>query len=571
MPMMTAESVGYPVSERNQTGVSLERTFLISSLPDTLDSLDFVDIHEQVLDKGIQLTTRIREEKTPTGESSYYLHLTQNEPQSAWEQHIPLTVDVYKDLLTHAQGEARILRRYTIVGDDMEGTLDVFPENADESPVIHLSFVDEQSAHEFVPPEWFGNEVSILEPVDKKTVVPSPVLVFSEELLRDSEKMYEQIDEMLRQSPQIFIFAAGKTNAGKSTAAVEQIMKKYSGDVVYIGMDDYYIGKKQLAEKQKRDPKINWDHPDAINMALLVDHLRALSEGKTIQKPVYDFEISEPKAETVPVTAHGKKIILVDGLFALQDRFNEFGGVRVFVDISLHGSVIRRLLRDVSRTKRDPATILNGYFHYVQPMYEEFIKPTKQNATIILRNEYNPAFESYHITTSEHQVKYETSISEEQFRLAEATRLTSMHQEDFYFNPKEGIMNDEMFRIRIENGVHVLTYKGPAIKNGNVLTRPKFEFVLDDDTAHMLLEYQDYGPIIKHISKDRTIYQWRGIELAYDKVTVGTHESIQILGSFLEVRFPDVIQAEKREQMLEEIQTIFSITSAPINKPYSLM
>src|SRR3989338_4818650 len=107
-------------------------------------------------------------------------------------------------------------------------------------------------------------------------------------------------------------------------------------------MDDYYRGKTFMESEARLGNELNWDQPEALDFELLKNHLNELKNGRTIQKPVYNFKTGEPDGtENFP----SRRLIITEGLFALDSSLKNYGDVKAFVDIGTHGRILRRLLR----------------------------------------------------------------------------------------------------------------------------------------------------------------------------------------------------------------------------------
>lgn len=61
-------------------------------------------------------------------------------------------------LLTEGQRVAKL--RYTVPLGDLEATVDVYADRNDGLRVVEVEFPSEAAAGQFVPPDWFGPEVT---------------------------------------------------------------------------------------------------------------------------------------------------------------------------------------------------------------------------------------------------------------------------------------------------------------------------------------------------------------------------------------------------------------------------
>jgi len=185
----------------------------------------------------------------------------------------------------------------------------------------------------------------------------------------------------------LIIGIAGGTGCGKTTV-VEQIIAQLPVDeVCVISQDSYYKDTSDLSYQDR--VKINFDHPNSIDFALLLQHLKALREGESFEQPVYSFLEHNRTGETI--TTHPKKVVIVEGILILtQSEIRAMFDVNVFVHADSDERLIRRLKRDISERGRNMDEVLNRYQTTLKPMHQEFIEPTKEFADIIIpTNKYN--------------------------------------------------------------------------------------------------------------------------------------------------------------------------------------
>ncbi len=178
---------------------------------------------------------------------------------------------------------------------------------------------------------------------------------------------------------------AGGTGSGKSTFTNR--LKEYFGDqVTVIYHDNYYKRHDELtfAERQK----INYDHPDSLETDLLVEHLRALRSGKSIECPVYDFTKHNRSDETI--TIEPSRVIIVEGILILQDeRLRDIFDIKIFVEADADERILRRVVRDMNERGRDLENIIDQYLATVKPMHYLYVEPTKNVADIVINSGLN--------------------------------------------------------------------------------------------------------------------------------------------------------------------------------------
>ena len=181
--------------------------------------------------------------------------------------------------------------------------------------------------------------------------------------------------------PTFVIGVAGGSGSGKSTVTREVLAAVGSKSVAVLMQDDYYLDQSELSFEERC--KTNYDHPDAFDWPLLMAHVKALRDGKSIDMPVYDFKRHLRSENTVAVQP--APIIVLEGLFALFDpELRKMLSLKVFVDTAPDVRFIRRLQRDIAERGRTLGNVIEQYLQTVRPMHKQFIEPTKRNAHVIL-------------------------------------------------------------------------------------------------------------------------------------------------------------------------------------------
>jgi uridine kinase len=178
----------------------------------------------------------------------------------------------------------------------------------------------------------------------------------------------------------LIIGIAGGTGSGKSTVA-KRIAEAMPSSVAFIDMDAYYRNFESLTLDERR--KVNWDHPDAFDLDLLVTHLDQLAARVPIDKPVYDFVRHLRANEVVPIPP--ADVIVIDGILLFVDeRVRDCCDVKVFVDTDADERLIRRIRRDMKVRGRPLEEILDQYLTTVQPMHLQFVEPSKRYADLVI-------------------------------------------------------------------------------------------------------------------------------------------------------------------------------------------
>jgi uridine kinase len=183
----------------------------------------------------------------------------------------------------------------------------------------------------------------------------------------------------------LVIGIAGGTGSGKSTVARRVAEALTAGSaaasVAFVDMDAYYRHFADLSMDERR--RVNWDHPDAFDLDLFVDHLARLSRGEPIEKPVYDFVAHLRAPATVPIAP--ADVVVIDGILLFVDeRVRALCDVKVFVDADADERLIRRLKRDIAKRGRPFEEIIAQYLTTVRPMHLQFVEPSKRYADVIV-------------------------------------------------------------------------------------------------------------------------------------------------------------------------------------------
>jgi uridine kinase len=174
---------------------------------------------------------------------------------------------------------------------------------------------------------------------------------------------------------------AGGTGSGKTTVASRLLDRIGAHRAAYLPHDAYY---RDLAEIPRVAGEIvNFDHPDALETPLLIEHIRQLQCNEPVAVPVYDFTIHRRSNSTRQVLP--QPLIVVEGILIFTDaRLRDLFDVRIYVDADADIRFIRRLRRDVEERGRSVESVIHQYLESVRPMHLEFVEPSKRYADVII-------------------------------------------------------------------------------------------------------------------------------------------------------------------------------------------
>src|SRR4051794_21998805 len=164
----------------------------------------------------------------------------------------------------------------------------------------------------------------------------------------------------------VTIGVAGGSGSGKTTVSNAILDGVGEHHIAYLPHDAYY---KDLPDIPRADGDVvNFDHPDSLESALMVEHVRQLQQRLAVNIPMYDFSTYRRLDRTQRIEP--QPIILIEGILifsepALRDLFD----IRIFVDADADIRFIRRLQRDVAERGRSVESVIGQYMSTVRPMH----------------------------------------------------------------------------------------------------------------------------------------------------------------------------------------------------------
>jgi uridine kinase len=174
---------------------------------------------------------------------------------------------------------------------------------------------------------------------------------------------------------------AGGTGSGKTTVAKTIRQALPEDRVAVVEFDAYYRDRPDLELDERAHT--NFDHPDALEIELLVEHLDRLKAGSAIDVPLYDFKTHRRRPESRRVQP--ARVVLVEGILVFVDpRVRERLDMKIFVDTDADIRVFRRIRRDMEQRGRTFESIRDQYYKTVRPMHLQFVEPSKRWADLII-------------------------------------------------------------------------------------------------------------------------------------------------------------------------------------------
>jgi uridine kinase len=186
---------------------------------------------------------------------------------------------------------------------------------------------------------------------------------------------------MTKRTTPLVIGIAGGSGSGKTTLArliLDQVGKEH---IAYLPHDAYYKDLSDLPPNQRA--VINFDHPDSLDTALLIEQINTLKSNQLILLPIYDFKNHNRTIETIKIDP--KPVIMVEGiLIFVEKNLRDAFDVKIFVDTDSDIRFIRRLERDIYERGRTTDSVIRQYLATVRPMHLDFVEPSKRYADLIV-------------------------------------------------------------------------------------------------------------------------------------------------------------------------------------------
>ena len=178
----------------------------------------------------------------------------------------------------------------------------------------------------------------------------------------------------------LVIGIAGGTGSGKTTL-MNNLIQHFGDVITVLSHDNYYRRLDHLTMEQRN--QVNYDEPAALETELMVEHLRLLREGHSIDCPIYDFTIHNRSEETLKITP--QRVVIVEGILIFADEsLRDLMDIRIFVDTDADVRLCRRIKRDVNKRGRSLESVLLQYQTTVKPMHEKHVEPSKKYANIVV-------------------------------------------------------------------------------------------------------------------------------------------------------------------------------------------
>lgn len=182
-------------------------------------------------------------------------------------------------------------------------------------------------------------------------------------------------------SKPLLVVVGGGSASGKSTFTKLVVAACQNLEILVLQQDHYYKDCSRLTEEEAKN--YNFDHPDAVNFALLYSQLELLLQRKSIERPTYDFVTHGPTLANCHLES--RDIIILEGLFVCYgERLRELADLMIYIEASDDVRVIRRVRRDQRERGRSIEATFEQYLQFVKPMHDRYVHPTRHAADLIV-------------------------------------------------------------------------------------------------------------------------------------------------------------------------------------------
>lgn len=182
----------------------------------------------------------------------------------------------------------------------------------------------------------------------------------------------------------LIVGIAGGSGSGKTTIARHLDRAFPDEHLAVIPLDAHYRDRRELSPEERA--QINYDHPDAFDEALLIEHLAVLHRGERIDQPLYDY--AEHLRQTATRRVEPTAVVLIEGILVLAlEKVRPLLDLKLYVETDADVRFLRRMRRDVAERGRTVESVMDQYLATVRPMHHAHVEPTRHYADLILPGE----------------------------------------------------------------------------------------------------------------------------------------------------------------------------------------
>ena len=270
-------------------------------------------------------------------------------------------------------------------------------------------------------------------------------MFYEEDIKNAARQISDRRDELK------IVLISGPSSSGKTTTTIKigQLLKQMDIELVALNVDNYFFDIDLHPKDEFGD--FDYETPQALDLALINDHLSRLIAGEEVRIPFYDFKNGRRINDQTPMKIGKKEIILIDSLHGLyppmtedispENKFKLYlepllqmksssGQYIRWTDIRL----MRRMLRDAAYRAYDPEKTLN-HWHYVRASEMRHIVPNLINADLIINSSMPYELSIYKSRLFEQFKKWEVKYKDDALREDSYTRAHRIHAMLAEFDP----------------------------------------------------------------------------------------------------------------------------------------
>jgi uridine kinase len=189
--------------------------------------------------------------------------------------------------------------------------------------------------------------------------------------------MTGQPEQLLLPQRPLILGIAGCSGSGKTTLARE-LTQQLSATL--LPLDFYYICLSHLPPDERALQ--NFDHPDSLEHGLLVQNVRDLAEGRSIERPIYDFT-THTRVRNRTETVTPAPVLIVEGILALHyPSLRELYDFSIYVNAPNQICLNRRIYRDMRERGRTEESVRAQFEATAKPMADLYVIPSAQHASV---------------------------------------------------------------------------------------------------------------------------------------------------------------------------------------------
>ena len=183
--------------------------------------------------------------------------------------------------------------------------------------------------------------------------------------------------------PKLIVGIAGGSCSGKTTLVEQVVATIGTGNIEVLNHDAYYRHRPELTLAERN--QVNYDHPDALETELAIEHLEKLCSGARAPLPIYDFSAHLRSTEVRWLTP--TPVLVIEGILVLhQPELRAFMDLKVFVDADPDVRALRRMERDQRERGRTMESVQQQFLESVKPMHDCYVDPSRNHADLVIPN-----------------------------------------------------------------------------------------------------------------------------------------------------------------------------------------